>query len=129
MKKFLALLLCVFASSVLMAKPNKNLKTDRKITSESEVEKSNGLAIVQDEFYQDKDGTEKKEQVRVRITGNAALVLCSSIGVQLKLYEGKSFIQFKFPYTCGTTSKPNEFWAGHIVRNGQVLDLETDGYQ
>lgn len=87
--------------------------------------KPNGQVIVQDEMI-----SEEQEQVRVRITGGAALILCSSLGIQLQNYEGQSYIQSKGSYTCLTTKNKGEFIAGHIVsRSGEVRNLEVDGYE
>lgn len=84
----------------------------------------NGTVAAQDEVM-----APEKEQVRIRLYGDAARVLCSSLGFQLDQFSGKSFIGSKGSYTCMTTKNAGEFIAGHIVLpNGEVKNLEVDGY-
>ncbi len=126
MKNLVTIFLVLAAQTIFAAEKNStHSKTEQvKVRKIAALEKSNGNAIVADEFYAD-----DKEQVRVRITGSAAKILCSSIGLAIDKYEAKSAIFSNAIYTCGTTSRKGEFWAGHIVRDGKILNLETDGYQ
>lgn len=85
--------------------------------------KPNGSVSVENEFV-----SAESEQITVRITGEAAEVLCSAIGIQLD-QQPNNYIGSKGSYTCGKT-KNGQSYAGHVVNpDGSTVDLESADYQ